>query len=427
MGAQSEGKGDNKEAVIGKAADFFKSLGGIPSRREYGRLSGRPFSISTIERLFGWGEFRRLVDEKMGHPVTPPKFDKSDLVSPSLLTGDDYDRLAVMAGLKEVGLPKRFREMLANLVMTTEEALLKLPRYHLPERKTGLEATVLLLSDLHSGRRYYDDQGQAVYNQDILAFRMGLVKDYLCRIVDERIRLGRLDEFYIALIGDIIDGSGIFPGQELHQDLTCFVPQICLAVACIWDLAVEVRQLFNIPVHIKGVRGNHGRQYKFAVANNNFDNLVFQMLYMLALTYDPHGVSVEYSTGAPYLNFQVKGYKCHMRHEAPVQTETPAARAKFLGWRAMHDYHLMFYGHKHHPGGGTALDTDVYMNGCLMGIDDLAESLALYSRPSQTLVGVDPELGATYRYNLYADRAALGGEADYLFKKYPVLTTSFKG
>jgi len=67
-GAQSEGEGDIKEAIIGKAVDFFKSSGGIPSRREYGRLSGRPFGISTIERLFGWGEFRRLVDEKMGSP-----------------------------------------------------------------------------------------------------------------------------------------------------------------------------------------------------------------------------------------------------------------------------------------------------------------------------------------------------------------------
>ena len=45
----------------------------------------------------------------------------------------------------------------------------------------------------------------------------------------------------------------------------------------IWDLVVEIRQKFKMPVRIKGVRGNHGRQYKYCVANNNFDNLVFHL------------------------------------------------------------------------------------------------------------------------------------------------------
>jgi len=66
------------------------------------------------------------------------------------------------------------------------------------------------------------------------------------------------------------------------------------------------------------------------------------------------------------------------------------------------------------------------MNGCLMGVDDLAETSALCSRPSQTLVGVDPELGAAYRYNLYADKFAEGGDTSILLKKYPILKTTFR-
>ena len=169
-----------------------------------------------------------------------------------------------------------------------------------------------------------------------LVARMGLIKDATLQIVGERVRLGQIDEVCVALAGDSIDGSGIYPGRELHQDLTCYVPQICLAVGCIWDLVVEIRQRFGIIVRIKGGRGNHGRQYKYCVANNNFDNLMFHLLYIMAVTYDPHGVSVDYSAGPPYVNFKSKGFSCRMRHEAPVQTETAVARAQFLGWKQIH-------------------------------------------------------------------------------------------
>jgi len=46
---------------------------------------------------------------------------------------------------------------------------------------------------------------------------------------------------------------------------------------------------------------------------------------------EPEGMDVEYSAATDYLNFNVKGHKVHMRHEASTQTETPSARAKFGG------------------------------------------------------------------------------------------------
>lgn len=413
-----------QKAIIEKTIEYFNVLGRVPTRREYDLMPDRPVPTGRIERLIGWGEIKRLAIEEIKPAAEPPPSDPP-IVDSKLMSGDDYDRLSIMAGLKKVGLPKRYREMLGNLVLETEHCFLKLPRYSLPERSSNLESAILLLSDLHSGKSIFDDQENCLYNRDIMTFRMGLLKEQVCSIIDERMAMGRLDEFVMALIGDIVDGSGVYPGQELNQDLSCFVPQITLAVACIWDLIVEIRKR-NIPVRVNGVRGNHGRQYKYANAGNNFDYLVLQMLYMLAYTYDRKGVSVKYST-APYMNFEVKGFRCHIRHEAPVQTETPAAKAKFMGWRAMHEYDLIFYGHKHHPGNGSVLDCDAFMNGSLVGTDDLSESLAVFSRPSQTLVGIDPGFGRTYAYNLYADKFSSKGEAARLLKRYPFLNTPFNG
>lgn len=411
------------EAIIKDLAAHFKKHGRILSRREYKRIKPRPYSVNTIERHIGWGAAKHQAAMML---ASTKNRGMKKIANPRrsrvFIAPRDEDRVAIMAGMKKVGLPPRYREMLANLVMETERCFLQLPKHELPKAPpSDKEAAILLLSDYHSGKSVFDDQGNYVYNQDIMAFRSGLVKERVCRIIDERLALKRLDEFVIVLIGDIVDGSGIYPGQELNQDLTCYIPQISLAVACIWDIATEIRAR-GLPVHIKGVRGNHGRQYKYANAANSFDYIVLQMLYMLAYAYDPEGVSVEYAN-SPFMNFEVKGFRCHMRHEAPVQTETPAARAKFVGWRSMHDFDLMFYGHKHHPGGGTVLDCDAWMNGSLIGVDDLSESMGVYSRPSQTLIGVNPQDGRSFSYNLYADRFAKGGEAKRLLARYPSLQT----
>jgi len=64
------------------------------------------------------------------------------------------------------------------------------------------------------------------------------------------------------------------------------------------------------------------------------------------------------------------------------------------------------------------------MNGSIVGIDDLAESLATYSRPSQTLFGVDAEVGVSFRYNVYLDQFGKGGGADRLLDRYPMLRTA---
>ncbi|MBI5846060.1 MAG: hypothetical protein HZB23_15490 [Deltaproteobacteria bacterium] len=186
------------------------------------------------------------------------------------------------------------------------------------------------------------------------------------------------------------------------------------------DIIKGVRAL-GLPVHVRGCRGNHGRQNKYAPMENNYDFIVMQMLRMLSYYEDPTGTSVEYATTTPYLNFKIKGWNIHLRHEAPVQTETPAARAKFGGWKAIHDFDVMVYGHRHHPGNGTYLDCDTVMNGAPMGIDDLAESMGTYSRPSQVLFGMSPDQGFSFKYNVYLDRFGCGGELQYLIERYPAL------
>jgi predicted phosphodiesterase len=192
-------------------------------------------------------------------------------------------------------------------------------------------------------------------------------------------------------------------------------------VAGIWELVREVLNL-GLAVKIWGVRGNHGRQGKYAPADNNFDYLVFQMLRLLAY-YEAPAVGIKYATNTDYLNCEIKGRKIHLRHIAPPQAETAAGRAKWGGWQNIHDYEIACFGHLHHPGNMTWQGCELVMNGSPIGIDDLAERLAVRSRPSQTLFGVDPVIGQSFVYRVYLDCFGSGGEAEELLKRYPMLRT----
>lgn len=328
-------------------------------------------------------------------------------------------RHAIMAGLKIKNLPKPFQKMVADLVMSVEDALerpMEIPLAKDSEKETAC----LVLSDWHSGKQIFDDYGRALFNKDILAFRIACLRDKVVKLLTHNIRGGTIDEVCLFLVGDMADGSGIYPNQTMHQDLKIVSDQITVALAGIWDIARAIRKYLGVPVKIRGVKGNHGRQQKETPVENNFDLLLYQMLYMLAKYEDPE-VDVFYSTTTPYLNVDVKGWNVHLRHEAPPQTETPAARAKFGGWQSIHDWDIFVNGHLHHPGNGTYMGSDTIMNGSPVGMDDLSESMAKSSRPSQTLFGIDPDVGLSFKYNVYLDKFGKGGEADEMLKRYPTL------
>lgn len=328
-------------------------------------------------------------------------------------------KAAIMAGLQKRELPKKFRELVGHLVAEVEMALERKPAIPSLKSSSGKEAACLCISDIHAGKQYYDDQQRCIYNKDICSFKLAVLRQRVAKLLTHNIKQGTIDEFHLLLLGDLVDGSGIYVGQELSQDLSCVSDQISLVVAGIWELVREVNQL-GYKVFIWGVRGNHGRQSKYAPADNNFDYLVFQMLYMLA-HYELPGVQIRYASTTDYLNAVIKGKRVHLRHMAPPQTETAAARAKFGGWAGIHNFDILCFGHLHHPGGGSYLDKVCIMNGSPIGIDDLAERLAVRSRPSQALFGVDAEIGKTFQYEVYLDSFGSGGEAEELLRRYPML------
>jgi hypothetical protein len=339
------------------------------------------------------------------------------LVSPQ---EEGFCKAAIMAGLQKTQLPKKYREMVGCLVAEVEMALDRRPELPQLPRHTEKEAGVICISDIHAGKQSYDDKGRCLYNKDICAFRLSLLKQKLVHLLLHHIKPGTIDEIHLLLLGDIVDGAGIYPGQELHQDINAVSGQIVLAVAGIWDIIESLVKL-GYKVFVWAVRGNHGQQGKYVNADNNFDYLVYQLLYMMS-HYSLPSVQVVYAATTEYLNAEIKGKIVHMRHQAPSQPETAAARAKFGGYRETHKWDFMTYGHLHHPGGGGYCGFPTIMNGSPVGQDDLSERLGFKAIPSQTFFGISTH-HKTFHYDIYLDTFGSGGEAEELLRRYPMLRT----
>lgn len=393
----------NKRALILKLKTDDPSLSTKDIKEEVG-CSGR-YARRVLERFY----YNKKPREKQAIKETAEG-----------MSEDEFYKLAMMAGLKKKAIKLKYRQMLADLVMNVEHNLSRhIPSIDLGKSSSKKETAVSMISDIHAGKLSYDDEGNVLYNKDICAFRLALLRARIIKLLTEHLRLENMDEFVVLLLGDLIDGSGVYPNQELNQDLTCFSDQISLAVAGIWDIIRGVRKL-GLDVRVYGVPGNHARQGQFAPANNNLDYIVYQMLYMLS-QYEDQDVTIHYSTVTPYLNLIVKDYRVHMRHAAPQQSETPSARAKLSGWKDIHKWDIFCYAHKHHPGDSSFMGADVFMNGAPVGRDDLSEDMGRNARPSQTLFGVAPKIGTSFKYNIYLDEYGDGKEANKLLHKYPRL------
>jgi predicted phosphodiesterase len=323
----------------------------------------------------------------------------------------DFERVIAnrMAGLDFNRVPMSQKKFLAQLVAETHLRVSQFPPPLMVPGDPDKEAAVLVLSDHHFGKKVMDDKQNVLYNRDIARYRVGeLLPARTIKLLTKRLQPHEIDEVHILIVGDIVDGHGIYVGQELNQDVHSFVDQVADATSCIWNLVTQLRECGqDWPIYVRGVRGNHGRQHKYAMLENNFDYLVLQNLKMLAHYEGKDMVDVDYGS-EEYYNHVIKGWNILMRHEAPEQPETPARKAKFAGWQDIHDFDMMVYGHKHHPANTVYTDKPLFMNGSPVGMDDLAERMATFAKPSQTLFGVSTKFGQTFHYNVYLDEMPNG-------------------
>jgi len=86
------------------------------------------------------------------------------------------------------------------------------------------ETAVLVISDLHIGKKTAD------FNITVARRRLNKLAEKVCRIKEQLGNGYELDNIHVWMLGDTIDGDGIYPGQPHHQDESNVTEQTFIAL-----------------------------------------------------------------------------------------------------------------------------------------------------------------------------------------------------
>lgn len=249
---------------------------------------------------------------------------------------------------------------------------------------------VLMLSDHHIGKKVTNENHELVFNMQIAIDRIISIPELLLDQLPIE-DLKSADEIVVLLIGDHVDGEDIFPHQNIHLE-SHVADQVLTVTKAHWNLLRSLRVMFPL-VRVITARGNHGRSG--GSPESNWDNIFYQHLALLVDMENDPNLVIRNKYGE-FSNFMVKEWRGHMRHKAPVQCDTAASRDKFAGWRDIHNYDFMCYGHWHHWGVHTYNGRPIFRNGSLSGGDDYSETFGSSDNPNQVVFGVTPDKIGTF-------------------------------
>lgn len=263
------------------------------------------------------------------------------------------------------------------------------------------DSLVVHFADWHIGKIVKDEEGNELYNVDVFKTRINVLLQEILILLDEYIRKGTpIKEVVIVSTGDILDGMGIYSTQESQSELSPPF-QVMLGIEIIQKFILSILKR-KLRVIFYGVKGNHGEIRgeggKQKDPNANWDLQLYLILdFWVRNNLKTKKVKIHYSE-LDYLNFEVQGWKYHIRHIAPQQSETSAGKAKFLGWARKHDCDALVYGHYHHWNIGDRSGVTVFKGGSIVGGDELADKMAEESEPIQLIWGVSKHRPLTFSY-----------------------------
>ena len=278
---------------------------------------------------------------------------------------------------------------------------------------TQEQVMVLELSDIQAGTLITKEStgGLNEFNWDILCKYF----DNLFVGVQEVTRALQMSspitKLHIHMLGDIVEGSQIFPGQEQHICKDLFHQAIGV-VGLIEDFILKCLTLFD-EIHITAVCGNHGRVGKKGENPHwvNWDRIVYEFVKRELVNYPNITWKMDDSWWQIDTVFSYKFYLTHgddIRCWAGIPyygVDRSAQRETELLRLANEWYDYFMIGHLHTPSIIPGVATTKFINGCFPGGTIFSmKNMGVASRPQQWLLVVHPKWGVTYNCPIYLNR-----------------------
>jgi hypothetical protein len=275
--------------------------------------------------------------------------------------------------------------------------------------KNGLgETAVAVLADWQLGKV------TPTYNSEVLAQRMEVYVDKLVEITEIQRTHHPVDNLHVWLLGDIVEGEEIFPGQShlidsgLYRQVGINGPEI------LGNFLRTALQNFK-HVHVTGVIGNHGavggRARKQHDPETNMDRLLYKIVELIFK--DEPRITFNIPDGKGERNFYavdtIGNYSSLLIHgdQMPAPSASYGYYKKVMGWKdgaIPEHFEDVFMGHYHQQVKMTIGSGLLRISGSPESHNTYAqEYFSSMSRPCQHLMFVHPENGVTSEYSIWLD------------------------
>jgi hypothetical protein len=272
-----------------------------------------------------------------------------------------------------------------------------------PGRKAAknAEVAVLMLSDWQLGKVTPD------YNSEVCEQRVRLLGQKVSELTAIQRSDHPVNECHVWLLGDLVEGELIFPGQAHRIDASLFRQVALDGPRILGDLLRHLLTVYD-RVTCLGVIGNHGAIggpfRKEMHPESNADSLLYRIVADRFVAEPRISFTIPEPTGerAWYAIDRIGNYSCLLFHGDQVRGGFAGfpwygLAKKLWGWKSGaigEPFMDAALGHFHTPTRATLNTTTARVNGSTESSNTYAqEQLAATGRPSQWLMFVHPEKG----------------------------------
>lgn len=284
----------------------------------------------------------------------------------------------------------------------------KIPKPNLGRSLGVPETAVAVLADWQLGKI------TPSYNSDILAKRMDLYAEKLVEITNIQRAHHPVKNVHVWLLGDIVEGEEIFPGQS-HLIDSGIYRQVGINGPKILGKFLQTMLENFEHVHVTAVIGNHGaiggRARKQHDPETNMDRLLYKICELVFESNDRISFNIPDGKGERnwYAIDYVGSYGTLLIHgdQLPHPSSVNGYYKKIMGWKdgaIPEPFDDVFMGHYHQQAKMTLGSTVLRVSGSPESYNTYAqEYFHSMSRPCQHLMFVHPENGVTCEYSIWLD------------------------
>jgi len=297
-------------------------------------------------------------------------------------------------------------DKLIQVAKTSLEALppIKPPKLLQYPKSTNEEVVVLLMSDLHIGKK------TRTYNPKVFVKRLRKLEKNMMSIVTAQRSIRPIKKLVVVMNGDIIDAEALYPSQAVDHIAITIIDQL---------YAVGVPELSKFlyfclanfeEVEVYCQRGNHGRQNaaKWSSSKStNWDFVLYKSLEGAMGEQDRLKWNIETKDWKQFFRINGEGFLAthgdmiRMYYNLPWYGMTRQSMRWQNAFRDRIKLTHFLFGHFHSASVLRFNNCLIYVNGSFVTDDPFAEEhLGVASAPEQLLFAVHPNHGVSWHYKL---------------------------